>query len=329
MLAEKSCKMEAASVLDPLRLTVDLPFHERLYPRGFPVGLATNSRLVAEAARESWRSFPQAFDAPDIQLRVAVDGEDTSPLAPEPVFRSQKQLLAIVANSANFAFCDLAGAFAFCWVNAATAAHEEYLRYHFLDSMVLTILEHLRLTSVHAACVALNGRGVLLFGESGAGKSCLAFACARRGWALIGDDAGSLVRGRSDNIVLGDPTHLRFRESAVELFPELGNLPLSTTRGGEPSIQVLTRDLPEIATALRSPVERVVFLERRARGGARLIPLKKSEAFGRLASELPLYDAAVHEEHKTSLANLLRAGACELQYGDLDSAVERLGELVS
>lgn len=40
----------------------------------------------------------------------------------------------------------------------------------------------------HAAAVEINGRGVLLVGESGAGKSTTALACTLAGSGLIGDD---------------------------------------------------------------------------------------------------------------------------------------------
>ncbi|QCI79531.1 aldolase [Hankyongella ginsenosidimutans] len=42
--------------------------------------------------------------------------------------------------------------------------------------------------TVHASCVAVFGRGVLLLGESGAGKSSLALRLIDRGAMLVGDD---------------------------------------------------------------------------------------------------------------------------------------------
>ena len=41
---------------------------------------------------------------------------------------------------------------------------------------------------VHATCVAIGGRGVLLFGHSGAGKSDLALRLIDRGAILVSDD---------------------------------------------------------------------------------------------------------------------------------------------
>ncbi|WP_386806145.1 HPr kinase/phosphorylase [Litorisediminicola beolgyonensis] len=42
---------------------------------------------------------------------------------------------------------------------------------------------------LHASAVALSGRGVLILGSSGAGKSALALALIARGARLIADDA--------------------------------------------------------------------------------------------------------------------------------------------
>lgn len=47
---------------------------------------------------------------------------------------------------------------------------------------------------VHASCVSIGGRGVLLAGRSGAGKSDLALRLIDRGAALVSDDYTELRR---------------------------------------------------------------------------------------------------------------------------------------
>ena len=58
-------------------------------------------------------------------------------------------------------------------------------------------------TAIHAACVEHEGGGILLCGDSGAGKSSLSYACARAGWTYITDDASFLVNNRHDRLVVG------------------------------------------------------------------------------------------------------------------------------
>lgn len=51
-----------------------------------------------------------------------------------------------------------------------------------------------------ATCVAIAGRGVLIEGAPGSGKSSLALALIDRGAGLVGDD-GVLVRARSGRVL--------------------------------------------------------------------------------------------------------------------------------
>lgn len=49
------------------------------------------------------------------------------------------------------------------------------------------------MTALHAGCVALGGRGVLIAGPSGSGKSDLALRLIDRGARLVSDDYTALV----------------------------------------------------------------------------------------------------------------------------------------
>jgi len=55
------------------------------------------------------------------------------------------------------------------------------------------------MTVLHASCVAIGGRGVLLTGGSGAGKSDLALRLIDRGAILVGDD-GVVVAARDGRL---------------------------------------------------------------------------------------------------------------------------------
>lgn len=58
--------------------------------------------------------------------------------------------------------------------------------------------------TVHASCVAIDGRGVLLAGRSGCGKSDLALRLIDRGAALVSDDY-TLVRRRDGRLWASAP----------------------------------------------------------------------------------------------------------------------------
>lgn len=46
---------------------------------------------------------------------------------------------------------------------------------------------------LHASCVSLDGRGVLIRGHSGAGKSAFALSLINRGFKLVSDDQVQLI----------------------------------------------------------------------------------------------------------------------------------------
>lgn len=59
--------------------------------------------------------------------------------------------------------------------------------------------------SLHATAVAINGKGVLLLGPSGSGKSDLALRLIDRGAVLIGDDIVLVGRGDTNPILQTAP----------------------------------------------------------------------------------------------------------------------------
>lgn len=58
---------------------------------------------------------------------------------------------------------------------------------------------------IHATAVAKAGRAVLILGDSGSGKSDLAFRLLDRGWTLVGDDQIHLARTGSQLTAVCDP----------------------------------------------------------------------------------------------------------------------------
>jgi len=65
-------------------------------------------------------------------------------------------------------------------------------------------------TTLHATCVAINGRGVLLVGGSGAGKSDLALRLIDRGAELVSDD-GTIVEARDGRLYASAPATIAGR----------------------------------------------------------------------------------------------------------------------
>jgi serine kinase of HPr protein (carbohydrate metabolism regulator) len=137
--------------------------------------------------------------------------------------------------------------------------------------------------TIHASCVAIDGRAVLLCGRSGAGKSDLALRLIDRGAALVSDDY-SIVTRRGGRLLASPPANIAGRievrgigivemphvtvievaliidlDGAVDRMPE-GNsrriagvaLPVATLAALEPSAPIKVELLLRAMTALAS-----------------------------------------------------------------------------
>ena len=111
---------------------------------------------------------------------------------------------------------------------------------------------------VHATTVAIGGRGVLITGPSGSGKSDLALRLIDRGAALVADDR-TLVRNEGGAAVASAPAtiagKLEVRGLGIVPFAQAGATPLAlcvaltevVDRMPEPRTRIIVAvELPEI-----------------------------------------------------------------------------------
>jgi hypothetical protein len=309
-------------------LVNDLPNPKRVTfsPLGFPLELATNSDAVVAEARRLWGSFPPEYEEPPLSFSLSVTEHDGERPPERPKFRAHMHLMSIVVDSRNHIICDLSRGCAFGWVTTPVAAQPEFLRLRFLEPPAMSILVAAHLAPVHAALVTRQGVGVALCGNSFAGKSTLAYACARSGWTFVCDDGTFLIRKRTDRYAIGNPYSLRFRQDAKKLFPELAECVVAVRPNGALGMEVPTSRLP-VSTGSGCSIDHLVFLNRSASGRARISRCPASEAQQRLES-LKLYGPAdVQADQRRAYRRLLDAGLWELHYSDLDEAVDLLGRL--
>jgi hypothetical protein len=316
---------------DPMLTRTPLEHEILLYPYGFPARIRSNSPITIAAAEVSWSTYRQRFEYEPLDIRLLVSDSESPARVDPPTFRSQGHLMSIVGDAENFAALDLHGGFSFGWVTKNTALHTEYFRQCFLDVMIYPLIEIRHLCTVHAACVSFAGKGMLLAGDSGAGKSSLAYACARRGWTYVSDDASAFVRSAPVPLVIGHPQKIRFREPVGELFPEFLGLKSKIRAYGKPTIEVRTGGLEDFSTADQSTIDRIVFLNRPGFGGGApaLLPVGPEDAWRRLRMSVWDIQVPEFEERLAALRRLLEVPAYELRYSDLDAAIFLLEELAS
>ena len=320
---------------DPLGYRTELSWRSDFYPLGFHVQLATNSEEVLLAASECWAGVERRFREPPLRLHVIVSPDDategraeTRDSPPTPEFRASGHLLVLAADTRHFAACDLDSGFASCWVTATEVRRGKRFQHNYLEGCCYAMLTHRCVTPIHASCVAYQGAGALLCGKSGAGKSCLAYACVKSGLQFVSDAASYLVRDTNDNRVMGIPRALTLRPSAEELFPELAGRRRGANTRGEPVIEIPMGPSAGMTSENTCSARHVVFLDRRDGCEANLRPIAPREAIDRLVEELPAFSEGVVQSHIASLEQLVRPGAWVLSYNDPRVAADRIQRLI-
>lgn len=307
---------------------VDLKHRATYYPCGFPLELASNSEEVLRAARETWQGYKPLFKAWPLQLRILLQDGPGGECPPHPKCRLEHHLVFNVADQDNYLIQDISQGFSYACISRAALEHPNYLRYFFLESAAMCQIANRFATPIHAACVELDGRGVLLCGDSGAGKSTLAYACAKAGWTYIADDCSFLINDRTDRLVTGKFLQMRFRPPTSELFPELKNLEVTDRAGaGKPSLELRTGADELIKRVPGSRISYVVFLNRFGPRHQELDVFPKEVARQFITQSL-FSLPEIRAVQEARITALLQVKVLELRYHELSYAVSRLTRLV-
>lgn len=313
---------------DDLLCNMDLPFRGVFFPLGYSIEVTTNSPAVLAAATKSFGHVRASRGDTRLQIRVGVSGGGSSACPPEPTRREFNHLYSLVADVNNQALLDLETGTNFTWLTQPAVNNELYFRSNFLEKTVYLLLGAAVVTDIHAACVSKNGKGILLCGETGAGKSTLAYGCARAGWTYTSDDTSYLINNADFPRVIGHSHRVRFRPAAKQLFPELEGFAVTPRMEGKPSIEVLIAELPISHTAAEAEIHSIVYLKRHSAASSKLVRLPSGTASRRAGDEL--YSAGqIRAKHLRSLEALREVPTYELEYYDLDAAIETLESLTS
>jgi len=326
-LKEAWTRSEPLDLGDPTLSATPLPLQKTFYPLGFPVAISTNSDKVMDAAERSWGRFEKLFSIESIAVSIGVTDGGSSSCPPAPVCRMRGHLLSNIADGENFAISDINQGFSFVWVNRATLEHPSYFRYFMLESTAMAQIANRQACGIHAACVELDGVGVLLCGDSGAGKSTLSYGCASAGWTFVTDDGSYLVYGRNDRMIVGNCYQARFRPESERLFAELNGASVTQrVDASKPSIEFSTNASRRLMTSQSSRVRHIVFLNRNT-PDHELAPFPPEVARLYLLQWASSVLERRHRQEKM-FGHLLSAGVYELRYTDLTWAITRLSRLV-
>lgn len=303
-----------------------LPFEQVFFPHGRALRIVTNRKNVLTIADRLWGAYPRLFPHNPVRLTVVVS--HAASLWPQfPSFcHVDGHRVNIHADESNCATADLWAGVGCILLTSQDLLPAEHLSYHFLEPLGYLLAAANRFCLLHAAAIVRNGRAVILCGDSGTGKTCLAYSAAKNSWSFLSGDATALVLKEHPPQVVGRPFEIRFRHEAVSLFPELeAYLPVRRPNG-KLDIQLDPRRLG-VRTELRARVSHVVLLDRQEGAQTALTPATHGECMQQLASSVCFGDERMRRAQFDGLDRLLCLPRFKLHYSNLDSAEHALRSL--
>lgn len=310
---------------------------------GVGLEIRAEAPAVAQAMELRLRGFDRAAGHAHVRLEFGATGEpDAGPPAGagRPVYDTPFGTVHYVPD-ADLLHGELAGVRLRCHAaggvaridSAAFEGRALYLATHPLATIALMeLLERRGLYSLHAACLAADGDGVLLAGPSGAGKSTLALALARAGMAFLSDDLLFLRPDaeRGGVRALGFADAVGLTPHAANRFAELADVLHAPPADGFPKRLGRVEELLGVPTTPSCRPVALVFPHVMHNRPSRIAPLDPGEALLRLVPDVLLTDPATTHAHVGAIAALLEQVRCyALRSGsDLERAAALVRELV-
>jgi len=303
--------MTSVAIIPDMALTL---CSQGLLFAGRPVRINTNSPKIARYFADFLAGDnPIHFGEPESAATITVHVRERDGLCESsPWFRAR----------GHFAFARFTLADAF-WFNLRTrevygvctpeAADDVWRwRAHILPALLGILSAVIGVAPVHGACVARGGRGTLLTGPSGTGKSTLTIALAKRGYKLLSDEWTYISAAGPDVAAWGLSVPVKLLPDASRFFPELLNYCPATALNGEAAYEVFPEECFGVSRQTHSSVNGIVLLERTALPGCRVDQISAAEATHRLSQELEPLEGPLEYcyQHQLALIQRLAGAAC-------------------
>jgi len=185
-----------------------------------------------------------------------------------------------------------------------------FAAYPFFTIPLMEMMKHNGRFSLHAGCVARDGRGVLLAGMSGSGKSTLTAALVADGWDFLTDDMVFVAHPAGTTSAWGFSDEIDCSDHTAAMIPELRHLVGEPTLAGHRKHLV---DVEEAFGVLPVPSCRPHALVLPTISGERrsvLTAVSASHALRELVPNVLLTQRAATQAHLDVLAELVREIPC-------------------
>jgi hypothetical protein len=277
---------------------------------------STNAEPLLEAARESFLPIAGVPASVDFSVRFWVDNDNSAqPPWPKPYVRGLDHLVFAGFDSGSSMLADLRTRRVIGRFSAGIAADHSYWKTVIFPMLLSVLGGSVGITELHCACVAKDGRGLLLAGPSGSGKSTLALALSQAGFGFLSDDRTYCSLADGKVLAWSLPTRLKLRRQAVTWFRELRDQPPTDIQKGE----LIHWFDPERGLGLERvrccQPGTVIFLEQSKTSEFRLSPISSVEAINRLDGDLMAELPEAVAKQSETIARLAEIPCWLLQYG--------------
>jgi hypothetical protein len=291
----------ARQLRDPFDERAALPQTRDLQLLGARFRFESNSTRLLRLVDQAFAGLPRhrlgAHSRPVrvrlLLTRPGAPGAVASGLPPLNTFAGAGFLCGAI-DAGNFVVIAPAQASALVVVSSAMLRYPHEVRYELIEFAVYMLAARIQgLVPLHAAAVCHRGRGLLLMGDSGAGKSTVALHCLLRGLQILSEDgvfvqpADLLATGLSNFLHL-QPGGLQFvqaRASATRIIRS----PLIRRRSGALKHELDLRRGGFRLAPQPVKIHSVIFLSKRTASDRRLLRALPPRALARRLQALQPY----------------------------------------
>jgi hypothetical protein len=312
----------------------------RMQLLGARILFESNDRALLRLVDGAFAGLPRhrlATRVPDLRIKILLSDRPPTVrrVAPAPLaLVSAGDLLGGATGTSNFVILSPRERTALVVVSPSMMAYPYHIRYELIEFAVFTLAARVqRLVSLHAACVGIGGRGVLMMGPSGAGKSTVALQCLLDGFEFLSEDSvfvaartmratgiANFLHTRADSLRwVGRPAEATAIRAA----------PVIRRRSGARKYEIDLRREPFKLASRPLKIVSIVFLSSKSAGTNRLLNPLSPAALRQRLGIMQAYGAS-QPQWQTFTKNVSRLATFELLRGHhpMDS-VEALRTLLA
>jgi hypothetical protein len=317
---------------DPLRRFRATSLHCEASLMGRRIRLETNVPVVLKRAAGFLNCDENTSNAPSQFLwKIVVEqGDRAKAVWPPMTAFSNESLRYINLGQRSFIAVDHRSRQAVGVIPDYLADDEAGFSSVFLASMLYLTAPALGLVAISAACVAMEGRGLLLFGSPCSGKTTASYRSISLGLEFYADQA-LFMEGKDGSLrAWGDFWPAAFREDAAKFLSELAHQSQRLVYVDRTFLCVGKNPTRSSGDRSVIPVG-CIFLHRQAGTSPKLDRLRQRDVSGRLAAFVPFVEnAGSTSERDEVFKSLNRLPAYTLTYGsDTSEAAVFLRSILS